>query len=112
MDKSIEIRGKTIREKGGAADRAALPFRILFGALLLLFGLFCLIPFIMVISVSLTPQSVLDEFGYQFIPQAFSLEAYRYLFRFPEMLIRAYGVSIFITVAGTVLNLAITAMLA
>ena len=93
-------------------DRASLPWRLVFGVVLVLFGVFCLIPFIMVISVSLTPQSVIDEMGYQFIPQQFSLDAYRYLFRFPEMLIKAYGVSIFITVVGTLLNLLLTALLA
>lgn len=106
------VKAKRPPRKGRRVDAASLPFRLLFGALLLLFGLFCLAPFIMVVSVSLTPQSIIDEFGFQFIPKEISFEAYQYLFRFPEMIIRAYGVSIFITVVGTILNLVLTAMLA
>lgn len=93
-------------------DRAALPYRLLLGFFLLLFALFCLAPFLLVISVSFTPQSAIDQNGFQFIPEAFSLDAYKYLFQFPEMLLRAYGVSILITVVGTVLNLVLTALYA
>ena len=40
------------------------------------------------------------------------MEAYRIVFKYPEKIARAYGVSIFITVTGTVLGLFITTMAA
>ena len=50
--------------------------------------------------------------GYGLLPKEFTLEAYRIVFKYPEKIARAYGVSIFITVTGTVLGLFITTMAA
>lgn len=103
---------KKEKHHSGLRLEAALPYRVLFAIILLLFGLFCLIPFLMVISVSLTPQNLIDENGYHLLPQALTTEAYRFIFTYPGRILQAYGVSIFITVVGTVLNVIISAMLA
>ena len=68
-------------------------------------------PFILVISISFTEDSSIVEHGYQFIPSQLSTKAYDYIFKVPNLLIRAYGVTIFTTVVGTVLSLLVTAML-
>lgn len=70
-----------------------------------LFALFCLVPFILVISASFSQEEKLLLNGVSVIPQGLSLEAYEYIFRFPDQILRAYGVSVFVTVAGTVLNM-------
>lgn len=77
-----------------------------------LFAAACLIPFILLISASLTDQSAIIAYGYSFIPQSFSTEAYEYLYQRWSDIGRAYGVSIFITVVGTSLGLVIMALLA
>lgn len=50
--------------------------------------------------------------GYRLIPGTFSTEAYRFLFNAPRDLIRAYGVTILVTFAGTLFSLTITSMAA
>lgn len=72
----------------------------------------CLLPFILLISGSFTSEHAISLHGFGIFPSEFSLSAYRLLFRFPEDIIRAYGVSIGITVAGTVGGLFITTMTA
>ncbi|THF76211.1 carbohydrate ABC transporter permease [Cohnella fermenti] len=70
------------------------------------------LPFLLVIAVSLTDEQSLTQHGYQFIPRDFSLNAYRYMLDSPDILFRAYGVTIFVTIAGTLVSLLITAMTA
>lgn len=71
-----------------------------------------ILPFLLVVSVSLTNEKALAQDGYRFFPKTFSLDAYRYLLDAPEMLVRAYGVTVIITVAGALLGLLLTAMTA
>ncbi|MFD1176961.1 carbohydrate ABC transporter permease [Paenibacillus puldeungensis] len=71
-----------------------------------------ILPFLLVVSVSLTNEKALAQDGYRFFPKTFSLDAYRYLLDAPEMLVRAYGVTVMVTVAGALLGLLLTAMTA
>lgn len=79
---------------------------IVIHAAVALFALFCLVPFLLVISASFSVDEKLLLNGVSIIPQGFSLKAYDYIFKFPQQILRAYGVSIFVTVVGTVLNMA------
>lgn len=79
---------------------------------MLLFAVACIAPFVLLISASLTDQDAIVAHGYSFIPQNFSTAAYEYLFNKGSDIIRAYGVSVFVTVFGTVVGLAITTLLA
>jgi putative aldouronate transport system permease protein len=71
-----------------------------------------LVPFVLVISASLTDDNTLMIVGYKIIPAVFSLEAYRYLFMSPASLIRAYGVTTFVTLAGTFFGMLVMSMTA
>ncbi len=77
-----------------------------------LFAAFCLIPFVLLISASLTDQNAITADGYSFIPQTFSIDAYTYLLDRGTDIARAYGVTVFITVIGTVAGLTLTTLLA
>ncbi|MBE7022848.1 MAG: carbohydrate ABC transporter permease [Ruminococcaceae bacterium] len=79
---------------------------------LILASILCLIPFIVVVSVSLTDEATLNEFGYSIFPKTFSLDAYKYIFLDPEPIIRSYGVTIASTVVGTVLAVLVMSFLA
>jgi putative aldouronate transport system permease protein len=83
----------------------ALAYTITFTAALL-----CLIPFLLVISGSLTSNESITNHGYSIIPGDFSLEAYQFIFRFPQTIIQAYGVTTFNTAIGTFFGLFIIAM--
>lgn len=78
-------------------------------------GLICLIwlvPLMMIFSSSFTEEAVLVNKGYTLFPTPISLEAYRWLWRDPSMLVDSYKVSTAVTVLGTFLSLIIMAMLA
>ncbi|WP_336774077.1 carbohydrate ABC transporter permease [Paenibacillus sp. MMO-58] len=77
-----------------------------------LLAVICFIPFLLVVSSSLSQESSIVEKGYQLIPAVWSTDAYSILFKYPEQMLRAYGVTIAVTAAGTLVGLFITAMTA
>ena len=77
-----------------------------------LMALICLIPFILLISGSFTSEQFIRFHGFSLIPGEFSTEAYSVIFKTPERILRAYGVSIMITVIGTFCGLLLTSMTA
>ncbi|MEK4882972.1 MULTISPECIES: carbohydrate ABC transporter permease [Paenibacillus] len=79
---------------------------------LIFLSVLCIFPFILVVSSSFTEESKILTDGYQFIPNAFSTEAYSILFKYPEQMIQAYIVTIGVTILGTVLGLFLTSMTA
>ena len=62
----------------------------------------CVIPVILVIVVSFTPERIITGQGYSFFPQTLTLYNFEFLFRQPELVFRAYGMTIAVTVAGTI----------
>ena len=72
----------------------------------------CLLPFVRLLITSVSDEQSIVHRGYSFFPQAFSLGAYRYLFHDINQILHAYGITIAITVIGTVAALIITALLA
>lgn len=76
-------------------------------AFIILFAIACLIPLLLVLSSSFTSQSSLNINGYRLIPSELSLDAYSLLFK-SGTVGPAYGVTIFITVVGTVLSMLVT----
>ena len=75
-------------------------------------ALACLLPFIMLISGSFSSEQAIRFQGYGLLPREFSTAAYELIFKTPMTVIRAYGVSIFITVVGTAFGLLFTTMTA
>lgn len=73
-------------------------------------ALFCLIPFIIVISGSFTSEEYIVKHGYSLLPQDFSVESYKAIFMFPKQIINAYGVTIFVTITGTIIGLTLISM--
>lgn len=70
-----------------------------------------IIPFVLVISISLTEEQAILKYGYQLVPSEFTMKAYTYIFQAPGVLLHAYGVTILVTVIGTFLSLLLTAMM-
>ncbi|ANY65474.1 sugar ABC transporter permease [Paenibacillus sp. BIHB 4019] len=96
--------------KSGQLDRQLLA--IIGYASLTILSVLCILPFILIVSSSFTEESTIVREGYQFFPTAFSVEPYKILFKYPEQMIRAYGVTISVTVIGTAIGLFLTAMTA
>lgn len=77
-------------------------------AFILLFALFCLLPFIMVIVVSFTEEKSITLNGYSFFPQAWSAAAYRMMFGKNSSVPQSYLVTTAATVIGTLVGSMIT----
>lgn len=74
------------------------------------FALICLFPFLLVISASFTDEYTLLWEGYKLFPSKLSASAYKLLIQ-TSQLGDAYLVTIFTTVAGTLLSLLVTSMM-
>lgn len=72
----------------------------------------CILPLLLVVGVSFTQEASLLRDGYHLIPRVFSTAAYEYVFNSATSVLRAYGVTIFVTVVGTVGHLLLMSMLA
>lgn len=75
-------------------------------------ALFCIAPFVLIISGSLSNETEIMRNGFKFLPQGFTWAAYKLIFLRPKVILDAYKVSIIVTVVGTILSLFITAMTA
>ncbi len=75
-----------------------------------LFTVFCALPFIMIVSASLSSEGAIMREGFGLLPKEFTLDAYEYIFRAPRQIIGSYVVTILMTVCGTALGLFIIAM--
>jgi putative aldouronate transport system permease protein len=64
-------------------------------------------PILHVLSVSLSDPNEVARSGLMLWPKGFTLESYRFVFKGPALM-RSFGVTIFITVVGTTINLILT----
>ena len=81
-------------------------------AVLTLVGLTCLIPLMLVVSISLSDELGLAKEGYQLLPVGFTTFAYEYILQQPGQILRSYGVTAFVTAFGTVAGLLVCSLLA
>lgn len=59
--------------------------------LIFLFGFLCVMPFILIIVSSFSSEASILHRGYTLIPEEFSLNSYRWVFRNPGRIFRAYA---------------------
>ncbi|HBI71603.1 MAG TPA: sugar ABC transporter permease [Lachnospiraceae bacterium] len=87
-------------------------FRFVMGFIMLLLVLACILPFFLLIASSFTSEIALAQNGYSFIPKEFSLAAYKYIWNVKGNILRAYGMSFFITGVGTTISVVMTMLFA
>lgn len=78
----------------------------------ILLVLACIVPFVLLVMSSFTSESALMQNGYSLFPKEFSLEAYKYLLQKGTTILRGYGITILVTVVGTLISVTITTLLA
>lgn len=83
------------------------PTNILLNGLFAILAALCIVPFLFVVIISLTSEESLQLNGYKFWPEEWSLEAYKYIFTSGSNILNAYGVTIVVTIVGTLLGLII-----
>lgn len=79
---------------------------------MILLAIYCIVPFILMLSVSLSSESSLAQYGYSFWPKEFSFAAYDYLWAKRITIGRCYAMTIIVTVVGTLANLVLTSLFA
>lgn len=109
MAKEKKVKEKKVLEGLAKFNRVSKPANIIFSIIFIIAALCCVIPLIFVIIISFTDKTSIAAIGYSFFPQKWSLSAYEMLWESRDSIIRAFGVSIFITVVGTVLGLFLNA---
>ncbi|MDN4070583.1 carbohydrate ABC transporter permease [Paenibacillus sp. FSL R5-0407] len=87
-------------------------FQTIAHIVMMLVVLISVLPFLLVFMSSITEENSLIVHGYSLFPQKFSLYAYEYIAQKGDKILRAYGITLFITVVGTLVNLLLTALLA
>lgn len=105
------------KKPGGSGDELAVnrisgKTNVILNILFLLWALICVLPLLLVVVVSFSSEQSIFQNGYTFFPSEWSLDAYNFFFKLGDQLIRSYGITIFVTVVGTLFSLAITAMFA
>lgn len=65
----------------------------------------CVLPFLIILSGSLTDDAVIMKEGYSLWPKGMTFEAYKTIFKVPEEILQAYKMTVFYTVVGTGLGL-------
>ena len=99
-------RGNAIRQ-----DKSAIVFNVIAVIVVLFFAVICVVPFILMLSGSFSSESQIAINGYSLLPRDFSLQAYDVVFSTLGGTIgRAYMVTIYVTVLGTLLGLLFTSM--
>lgn len=76
-----------------------------------LFSIFCVIPFWLVITGSITKEASIIRYGYQMFPRELSFDAYMMIFT-GDRVQKSYIVTITVTLLGTFISMLVTSMLA
>lgn len=82
-------------------------FMLMVYTVITVFALFCVIPFLLVVSASITPEADLRQYGFQLIPPAISFYSYEYVLQGRQVL-TSYTVTVTVTVLGTAIGMAVT----
>lgn len=106
--RKMEKKIREIEAEGCKYNQIKKPTNVIFNIFLAALSLICVIPFIFVMIISITDEESLTMNGYRFIPEKFSLYAYEYIVSAGENILRSYGVTILVTVLGTVIGLLLT----
>ena len=89
-----------------------LGFNIIGTVVLLIWIVVIMLPLVFLLSSSFTSETSLIREGYRVLPTEFSMSAYKYIIKNARMFVRATGISLLITFAGTITHVLIASMLA
>lgn len=88
-------------------DRNPVWAQTLIYVVLILLGLVTLLPMVNVLAISLSEGYAITQNPLMLLPHDLTFEAYKYIFN-TEVLLRSFGITVFVTVVGTLLNLVFT----
>lgn len=83
-------------------------WNIFFNILLAIFSALCIVPVLFILIISFTSNNSIQEFGYKFIPNEWSLDAYRFLWNEKSAIFHAFIISVSVTSLGILIGLSLT----
>lgn len=89
-------------------NRITKPTNFLFNIIFIVCALVSIVPFIFVIIISISSKQSIAQVGYQFIPKSFSSAAYLFLWNERDTILGAFGISLLVTILGTIIGLILT----
>lgn len=86
--------------------------RIILHLFLTTISLTYILPLILMISISVSSERSIIEYGYSFIPKVFSVDAYRQAFANPQQIIDSYKVTAIFSIIATILAMLVQSLMA
>ena len=86
--------------------------QIILNVLFIVMAVAVIIPFIILVSVSLSNETDISYFGYRLIPKRIDLTAYRYVFKHPKTILNAYKVTAIFSFVSMILSTVVTSLFA
>ena len=94
-----------VLSKGEKAYQAGI------NVILILVTLCMILPLVLLFMCSITDENTLINNGYSFFPKKFGLMAYQYIWTNAATIFRAYGLTILVTVIGTLSHVILAALI-
>lgn len=95
-------------KKKTSNDRESLIVHIV----MIVLSLCCLLPFLLLVSVSLSNEKDIVYYGYEMIPRNIDWAAYKYVLKDPTTILNAYKFTAFTSIVGTVISVTLMALMA
>lgn len=103
------LKKKKKNREGGVYSRTDRVIHIIMLIILAVLCLCCLYPFLLILSSSFQPQSVIMDKGYRVFASEYTLETYKMILANPQKLIDSYAVTILSTILYTLIGVIVTA---
>lgn len=100
------------KNKFRLANEISAGSNIVLNILFIFVTIVCLFPILLVIAISFTEEKEILLNGYSIIPQVFSTKAYDFVISTGDAILRSYGISILVTILGTVLSMSVITLYA
>lgn len=93
-------------------DSMMIAFDVIKYILLTITSLLCVLPFVLIVSGSITSNETILREGYSILPRDISFDAYSMIFKAPKDILQAYKITIYYTAVGTLTGLAVIVLTA
>lgn len=92
-------------------NRISFGTNAVFNVIFIIFSLICVVPVLFVLTISISSEDAINEFGYSLFPKALSLDGYTFLMKQSSLITKALGVSLIVTIVGTILGVLLTTLM-
>lgn len=111
MNAEKRLRKREIQEES-KINRISLRSNLVLETIMGILAVLSVLPVILVIVVSFSSEQSITQNGYSFIPSQWSIAGYQFYLKLGDQLVKSYGITLFVTITGTLISLAVTSMFA